>query len=59
MRRGQSSVEPMLVFSAVVLVAVAACYWRIDDLVVVVQRVAAGLESSEHFERLRAIVEGR
>ncbi len=48
----------MLVFSAVILAALGLCYWRVDDLVVLVQTVAAMLEQSQYFDRLRSIVEG-
>ncbi len=48
----------MLIFSAVILVAVGLCYWRIDDLVVLVQQVAAFLEGSESFDRVRGYLEG-
>jgi len=51
-------VEPMLVFSAVILVAVGLCYWRVDDVVALTQRVAAYLESSEGFDRVRGFLEG-
>lgn len=46
-------------FTAVILVALGLCYWRVEDLVVLVQTVAAMLEQSEYFDRLRTILEGR
>lgn len=57
MRAGQSSVEPLLLVSGIVLGVVLVLHWRFDELYVVVMDVARQLERQEWFHRAIAYLE--
>ena len=57
MRRGQSSVEPLLVATALVLGVLFVLHWRFDTLYAVVIDVADQLEREEWFHRMVAYLE--
>lgn len=52
MRAGQSSVEPLLAATAVVLGIVLVLHWRFDELYAVVMDVAKQLEREEWFHQM-------
>ena len=57
MRAGQSSVEPLLAVTAVVLGVVLVLHWRFDELYAVVMDVARQLDREEWFHRVVAYLE--
>lgn len=57
MRAGQSSVEPLLVLTAIVMAVVFVLHWRFDELYALVVHVAHQLEREEWFHRIIAYLE--
>lgn len=49
-RRGQSSVEPLLGFSALWLAGLSVCWWRFDALLVAVHDVSVAFQQSALFD---------
>lgn len=52
LRRGQSSVEPLLVGSVVVLVGLAVCSWQFEALLAVVHEVSVELQTTAFFDQI-------
>lgn len=49
-RRGQSSVEPLLAFSVVFVLALSVCWWQFDTLMVWVNEASIAFQASTLFD---------